>query len=249
MYRILIVDDEPLERDGVEYLIRRRYPDVTICKASGGLDAWGLWQEQAFDVVITDIKMPIMNGIELCRRIRAQSTRAVLVVLSAYGDFEYTQKAIKLRVDDYLLKPVSVEEFDYVLDHVFSLVDTRAVPVSECVDNTNDTEQENRIINRVIREVEEHYAEDISLEWAAEKVGLSAGYLSSFFKRALGKSFTQHLIGVRMEKAMELLQQGDKRVAEVSEMVGYINVSYFCLQFKKFYGMTPNQIRQGGTKP
>ncbi len=250
MYRILVVDDEQQERNGVEFLIHRRYPDITVCKAPGGLDAWAMWQEAPFDIIITDIKMPIMNGIELCRRIRAQSTRAVLVVLSAYGDFEYTQKAIQLRVDDYLLKPVSVEEFDYVLDHALSLAKNRTVPMTDSTadEAAGETEQESRIITRVIREVEEHYAEDIGLEWAAERVGLSAGYLSSFFKRTFGKSFTQYLIGVRMEKARALLLQGDKRVAEVSEMVGYLNVSYFCLQFKKFYGITPNQIRQGGSK-
>ena len=251
MYRIMIVDDEQTERDGIEFLIHRRYPEANISKASGGLDAWAIWQQEPFDIIFTDIKMPVMDGIELCRRIRGQSARAVLVVLSAYGDFEYTQKAIQLRVDDYLLKPVSVEEFDRVLDHALCLAGARALPAAEnpADEAVSDTEQESRIVARVIREVEEHYAEDIGLEWAAERVGLSAGYLSSFFKRTVGKSFTQHLIGVRMEKAKALLQQGDRRVAEISKMVGYPNVSYFCLQFKKFYGITPNQIRQGGNKP
>ncbi len=109
MYRILIVDDEKMERDGVEFLIRRRSLPVRIRQAQNGQEALDMWREEPDDIVFMDIKMPVMNGIELCRSIRESNGNTVLVVLSAYGDFAYTQKAIQIRVDDYLLKPVSIE--------------------------------------------------------------------------------------------------------------------------------------------
>ena len=105
MYRILIVDDEKMERDGVEFLIRRRSLPVRIRQAQNGQEALDMWREEPDDIVFMDIKMPVMNGIELCRSIRESNGNTVLVVLSAYGDFAYTQKAIQIRVDDYLLKP------------------------------------------------------------------------------------------------------------------------------------------------
>lgn len=252
--RILIVDDDATERDGIEFLLKRLDSDCEIVKACSGAEALERYDRERFDLVITDIKMPLMNGIELCRNIRQRSAETVLVVLSAYGDFEYTQKAIQLRVNDYLLKPISVEEFDSVMTNALRLARRGAradVPspeagLSEYRQECMSTEADSRIISEVMRCVEEHYMENIGLEWAAAQVELSPGYLSGFFKRSLGKSFTQYLIGVRMEKARELLAKTNMRVAEVGTAVGYANASYFCLQFRKFYGVTPNQIRQRG---
>lgn len=264
MIRILIVDDEKMERDGVEFLIRRRSLPVRIRQAQNGQEALDMWRDEPYDIVFMDIKMPVMNGIELCRNIRESNGNTVLVVLSAYGDFAYTQKAIQMRVDDYLLKPVSIEEFDNVLDNAMDLVRQRRnkaaenpppaslseyrqdKQVADSLAQLGDHNRERRIIAEVMHQVEEHYAENIGLEWAASRVDLSPGYLSGFFKRAYGKSFTQYLTGVRMEKAKEYLTTTHMRIADISTAVGYSNPSYFCLQFKKFYGVTANQMRDEG---
>ncbi len=264
MYRILIVDDEKMERDGVEFLIRRRSLPVCIRQAQNGQEALELWQAEPDDIVFMDIKMPVMNGIELCRHIREQNEDTVLIVLSAYGDFAYTQKAIQIRVDDYLLKPVSIGEFDNVLDNALALVRQRRskaenappatlseyrreMQMTDSLAQPGEHIREKRIIAEVVRQVEEHYTENIGLEWAAAQVELSPGYLSGFFKRAFGKSFTQYLTGVRMEKAKEYLTTTNMRIADISTAVGYSNPSYFCLQFRKFYGVTANQMRDGKT--
>lgn len=254
--RILIVDDDATERDGVEYLLRRLTDSCYIQQASNGREALELYDLEPFGIVITDVKMPLMDGIELCRNIRQRSMETVLVVLSAYGDFEYTQKAIQLRVDDYLLKPISVEEFDSVICNALLLaqrgckvdVQGKDQTISEYRQERVNAETDSRVVLDVIRFVKEHYMEDIGLELAAEQVGLSVGYLSGFFKASFGKSFTQYLIGVRMEKAKELLLNTDMRVADVGAAVGCLNASYFSLQFRKIYGMTPNQMRQNCRK-
>lgn len=250
--RILIADDDATERDGVEYLLGRLTDQYEIRQACNGREALELFDQAPFDIVITDVRMPLMDGIELCRNIRQRSMETVLVVLSAYGDFEYTQKAIQLRVDDYLLKPISVEEFDSVVGHALLLAqrgrrtDTQGEDqaMSEYRQERMNAETDSRVVQEVTRFVKEHYMENIGLELAAAQVGLSAGYLSGFFKASFGKSFTQYLIGVRMEKAKELLLNTDMRVADVGAAVGCCNASYFSLQFRKVYGMTPNQMRQ-----
>lgn len=263
MYRVLIVDDEKMERDGVEHLIRRRSLPLLVRQAQNGREALDMWSAQPDDIVFTDIKMPVMNGIELCRSIREQSRDTVLIVLSAYGDFAYTQKAIQMRVDDYLLKPIRIGEFDNVLDNALSLIRQRRseaadhlppaalteyrqeIQVTDSLAQPGEHVREKRIISEVMRLVEAHYAENIGLEWIAARVELSPGYLSGFFKRALGKSFTQYLTGVRMEKAREYLASTNMRIIDISTAVGYTNPSYFCLQFKKFFGVTANQMRDG----
>lgn len=250
--RILIVDDEATERDGVEFLLRREIASCCIVQACNGREALELYDKEPFDIVITDIKMPLMDGIELCRNIRQRSTETVLIVLSAYGDFEYTQKAIQLRVDDYILKPISVEEFNNVIRNALLLTErgrrgaaqNDAPEASEYRQTCMSSEVDSRIVSDVICCVEEHYMDNIGLEWVAAQIGLSAGYLSGFFKRSFGKSFTQYLVGVRMEKAKDLLLRSNMRVADIGTAVGCCNASYFCLQFRKFYGVTPNQMRQ-----
>ena len=111
MYSLLIVDDEREERDGVEFLIRRRAFPITLRKASNGREALRLLEEGPADILLTDIKMPLMNGLELCAAAREKYPAIVLIILSAYGDYEYTRRAIQVRVDDYILKPVAAERF------------------------------------------------------------------------------------------------------------------------------------------
>lgn len=265
MYSLLIVDDEREERDGVEFFIRRRAFPITLRKASNGREALRLLEEGPADILLTDIKMPLMNGLELCAAAREKYPAIVLIILSAYGDYEYTRRAIQVRVDDYILKPVAAEDFCRAIENAVRLLDDRRRQSSsafvKAVETVGSSEyrrqrlqedgaacdaQERRIVAEVLRLVEEHYQQDIGLEWVAQKVGLSAGYLSGLFKQAVGKGFIQVLTTYRMEKARQLLVDSNLRIAEICAAVGYNNPSYFCLLFKKYFGVTANQMRERG---
>ena len=94
----------------------------------------------------------------------------------------------------------------------------------------------------------QHYDEDLNLETLAEKVYLSSGYLSFIFKKETGMNLNRYIRVFRMEKAGELLKNTNMKVAQVSENVGFSNVSYFCRSFREFYGKSPESYRKGNVE-
>lgn len=121
MYRMLIVDDEKIERTGLCGLVRRFGYPFEIFQAANGKQAVQLLGRTEVDVLITDIRMPLMDGLELTEWVRKNRPRVHVVIASAYGDFAYAQKAISMQVRDYLLKPVDLAQFKTMMEHVQAL--------------------------------------------------------------------------------------------------------------------------------
>ncbi|MBT2679981.1 response regulator [Bacillus sp. ISL-35] len=110
MYKVLIADDEKNIRLGIQAMIKREYPEFTTFIASDGQEALERIEENEPDIVITDIKMPRMDGIQLIKEIQQKEIQTAIVILSGYDDFSYAKEAIKHKVRDYLLKPVNRSE-------------------------------------------------------------------------------------------------------------------------------------------
>lgn len=125
MYKILIVDDERNERTGIEKLIRRFHYDLDVRQASNGKEALCVLQKEPVDVLLTDIKMPFMTGMELIENVHKNGWNPICVIYSAYGEFEYAQNAIALGVRQYLLKPIKLQEFQKLFDEVISICDEK----------------------------------------------------------------------------------------------------------------------------
>lgn len=119
--RLLIADDEEKERDGIERLLVQGGFSFEITKAVNGEDALHLIEKQEFDVLLTDIKMPFLNGIQLIEAVQNLGKRMVFIIYSAYGEFEYAQSAVSLGVLKYLLKPIEIEEFHKLFSDVEQL--------------------------------------------------------------------------------------------------------------------------------
>lgn len=140
MYRILIVDDEKRERDGLEKLIRKyRYP-LEILQASDGEEALELFKKQRIEILLTDIKMPFMTGIELIEEVRKRGYMPFCIIFSAYGEFEYAQNAIALGVIQYLLKPISMDDFQKLFEKVLKLCEERTMHDSEIREREQERE-------------------------------------------------------------------------------------------------------------
>ena len=123
MYRVMIVDDEPLVRQGIIRSVNWDNHGVEqIEEASDGQQALEKYRETRVDILITDIKMPRMNGLELIRELRGESTQPIIIVLSGYSDFAYLQEAIRMEVTDYLLKPLDPEELHEVIGTAVSRI-------------------------------------------------------------------------------------------------------------------------------
>lgn len=111
MYRILIVDDEKLERNGIKFLLKKTGIELEVFEASNGRDALELLTHQKAEILLTDIKMPYMNGLDLAEKVSLQYPEMKIIMFSGYSDFSYAQTAIRYGVSDYILKPVDPSEF------------------------------------------------------------------------------------------------------------------------------------------
>lgn len=121
MYSILIADDEKKEREGIITLLKRYGFDLAITQAANGEEALKEFQKRKFDILLTDIKMPFMDGIQLIKEVQKRGWNPVCIIYSAYGEFEYAQNAISLGVLEYLLKPIRLDAFEELFHKVIDL--------------------------------------------------------------------------------------------------------------------------------
>lgn len=266
MISFLIVDDEK----NVRYLTRMALvnagvKDVCIYEANNGTDCLDKFREYDPEVVITDIVMPDMNGIELLEEIKKLSSHTVVIMLSAYEEFRYAKEAIRLGAFDYLLKPVNNVEIKNVLESVMSYYDHMARDDNQLselksaiqryknkirkykeqiVDLPSEEENEfEDILDGTIIWIKSHYNMNITLREMARKSYMCETYFSEQFKLRTGKNFNEYLNELRIDKASELLKRPGLKVSEVGELVGYNNSSYFIKVFRKKTGMTPSDFR------
>ena len=160
LYKILIVDDEELERDGVMYLINKFSYPFQMFTANNGKNALEFLKKTKVDVLCTDIKMPFMDGIELCEHVRELYPEMIQILLTAYNDFDYAKKAIKLHVNEYLLKPVVISEFRAIMDKVIKELDEREKEYARKLElvksyKNADDESFRQIMDRIVTQIEQ----------------------------------------------------------------------------------------------
>lgn len=271
-YNLLIVDDEEIEREGLRMLIERGPFPFCVRLADSGEEALALLEGFDCDLLITDIKMAETDGLALCEKAKEKNPDLKTIVISAYGEFAYTKEAIRLKVDDYLLKPVVPEQFHEVirgmcvqLEHLKQREQLLAAYMGANIfqkeiilEKLKKLDQKvepgealppdgimpGKVVQQVIALIEQNYGRDIGLQWLAEQVYLSPGYLSSLFKQEVGKSVTQYLTIFRLETAKRLLENTNLKISYIGEQVGYSNSSYFGVIFKNYFGATAAQVRR-----
>ena len=106
MYRVLVVDDEKIEREGIKFLLSREEGEFKISEASNGRQALEILRNEEIDLLLTDIKMPHMDGLELAKKAKEEKEELQIVIFSGYNDFSFAQEAIRYGVKEYVLKPV-----------------------------------------------------------------------------------------------------------------------------------------------
>jgi len=128
MYQIFVVEDELLIRQSIRNVIENMAGPYVFCgEASDGEMALSMMQDLMPDILLTDIRMPFLDGFELIRHVKTMMPWLKVIIISGYGDFEYAQKAIALGVDEYLLKPIRSADISTAIEKMARLVDeTRA---------------------------------------------------------------------------------------------------------------------------
>lgn len=236
--RVLLVDDEIIIRRGFRQLFDWEAHDCEVVgEAADGMEALSQIDSLNPDIVIMDINIPIMNGLKVIQLSRMKHPKTAFIIVSGYDDFAYCREALRLQITDYILKPVDYEEFGACIDNL-----KIALFQQKSAEETEGGEE--RIINKIVRFVQNHLAEEISLSVLAEEFHFSTQYVSQLFKNEIGVNFLTYLTNIRMEKAKKLLLSTDLPIAEVSEQSGYGDYRVFTKVFKKSEGVTPSQYRR-----
>ena len=252
MYRVLLVDDEQIERMALAKKIDRYYGDkVNIYHAVNGREAVDMCSEHKNDIIIMDISMPEMNGVMAAKYIRQIDDKCSIIFLTAYDDFEYARNAIKIRALDYLLKPCDINDLLAVMDMAIQKLDRECDFKGNTKENKPERKRENvknfdeQTTIKYLREyVENNYTFYISMKELAEDMGYSDAYFSKLFKQYFNQNFTAYLTEYRIKKAKELLTDTNNSIKDISRMVGYEDSNYFAKIFKRIVGEIPSKFRE-----
>ena len=275
MIRLLIADDEKLEREALADMVSRRFEhEVVLELAENGrkaADTAVLW---GADLILMDIEMPGMSGLDAARAVLAQRPACRVIFVTAYSLFQYAHEAVHLGARDYLLKPVDPDELEASIRRAMRQIEaerkleelarttelspepeTPEVPENpeedapEAESPEGENSQTAMVMTQVRRYLEDNYMFDLSLDSVGEILHISPAYLSAQFKKYQKMNFLDCLTELRINAAKELLADPFRSSAEVASMVGYEDASYFARAFKKRTGMTPTQYRrQAGKK-
>lgn len=243
--KILIADDEDTIRRGVAKYIQLHSDKFDkIYQAENGQEALDILFQYRPELVLLDVQMPLKNGIEVMQEAKKAGLDPVIVILSGYDEFKYAQQAIRYGAKEYLLKPVRATD---ILKCLEKLADEYYSTESEESEQTEGAPI-NSFVKSAREYVEEHYTDDISLQEVADKIGISAGYLSTMFAQNMNCKFVDYLNKVRIERACTYLEQNYLKTYEIAYRVGFRDEKYFSRVFKKVKGMSPKEYRTGNSQ-
>ena len=253
MYSILIVDDEPIVRRGIKaFADFEKYRIKHVYEAEDANSAYDIFSRFLPDLVLLDINIPFKDGLTLAEEMKLLKNNVKIAVISGYDYFEYAQKALKIGVEDYILKPVSKADINEIIAKlVYRMGEEKKMEEVKNIINSSNTRDSDCQYNNskykdiILRKMEERYCDiSFNLNSLADEMNLSSGYLSSLFKNLFGIAFQDYLNKMRMEKAKLLLLTTDLKNYEIGELIGIENFNYFNSKFKKTFGITPKEFKK-----
>lgn len=242
MLKVLVVEDEEMIRKGIVLTVDwASLGCVVVGEASDGLEGLEAVKRLEPNLIITDVKMPRMDGLEMFRRLRQEGCTAQVIILTAYDNFTYVQSALRLGAVDYLLKPFH----DGDLEKAITQLQERQEQHQETsVLTASRRGDKSKYVMEAMKYIREHYNDpDISVGSIAQSLNISEGYLSHTFKKETDYTLLNYLTRHRIHKAMELLKEGRMKVYEVADRVGYRDIAYFSATFKKLTGISPSEYQ------
>ncbi len=249
MYNMLICDDEPYVLDLLKENIDWEQYGVrvggTAINGQLGLNAF---QMEHFDIVLADIKMPLMSGVEMAKQMRKIDDRVQIIFLTSLSEFEYAQSAVNIGACGYILKPFRNKE-------LISAVQTAVARLSggrEQLGAEDESSEQEENADFIVENVNEYIAENIgkklSVKSIADHFGYSPNYLGHLYHKHAGCYIGDQIIKIKMERAVEMLKISQNQIGFIAERLGYGDYAYFIKQFKEYYGETPKAFRDNSTR-
>lgn len=247
MYKVLLVDDEPMILDGISSIVNWEKQGATLSgTANNGLMALDFIDEHQPDVVISDIMMPGLDGIQLLQRTLKKYPLIKFIFLSGYGEFEYARQAMGYGVKHYILKPSNEDIISDALGEIVSELDRQKNNNLLIELESGKNKSYSEVVLQMITAIEENLENSFfTLQFVANEIlFMNAGYLGKRFKKEVGVGFSTYLKNKRIEKALEIIKcEGNVRVYELAERLGFgDNPQYFSQMFKKETGYSPSDL-------
>lgn len=250
-YRIVVAEDEEIARRALRLLCEKsKCPVEVVSEASTGRQVLEALEHARPDIILMDVVMPGMDGLEAARLAREKYPATKVAIVSAYEKFDYAQQALRAGAVDYLLKPVRPEQLETLLGKLCAELDAERdrqdnAPVLEQSATIDISQRPHAHVLKLAQEfIAAHYAQSLTLEQVAAHVALSPPYFSRIFKQEMGCTFIEYLTRARMDEARRLLRTTTLSLAEISYAVGYQNPNYFSEVFKSLEGMTASAYRR-----
>jgi len=260
MYKVLFVEDEAVMRMAFQKMLNWEETDFILAGAvANGQAALKYIAEDPVDIVVTDLVMPVMDGLSLIKSLREQNFAGVILVLSNYTDFERVRKALIGGAADYILK--------LEIDGAMLLKQLKSAAVmleaglgawhKDTAGEDADSEQVNSFfeaeafkdcrpdVRNALFFIHLHFAKKLTLDEVADSVNLNKSYICRLFKQEMGKPMFEYINDLRMEKAAAMIAGGDTYIRGVAASVGIDDPFYFCRLFKKYYDVPPSVYAKG----
>lgn len=247
MLKVVAIDDNPITLQSIVTTINwEELGCVVIGAFDNGEDALKIISEQHADIVVSDIKMPRLDGLAITEALSAMDINAKIILITGFHEFELAQRALKLGAFDLLAKPFSNEELRRAVKNAAdALIKERwenPRPASAYVPAAASP-----LVRRAVAYIEEMFSDEITLDIISEKLNVNPSYLSRAIKKETGSGFVEILTDIRLEAAKNLLKQPDMKVYTAAKLAGYSDYSYFYQVFKKHYGISPKEYRERTT--
>jgi two-component system response regulator YesN len=238
-----------------------------VGEAESGKEALDIMRRWEPDVVLTDISMPDMNGIELAKAIHDSYPDCYMVIVTGYREFEYARAAVKIGVEDFLLKPVNMGDIEKATDAILDKMNKRRCNREEVQKLKNQVIEGNRFpnygttesldkikhINPTVQSalayIDKNYCNpELTLHRVADEIFANESYLSRVFKKELDENLIEYVTRKRIEKSIRLLDTTNLRAYEIAEKTGFRDPHYFSICFKKQVGITVKEFKNRDSK-
>lgn len=246
MLSVVIVEDEYYVRKGLVQTFDWASLDCEVIgEAANGREGEQIIIELKPDLVIADIEMPVVNGIEMVKALKSKQCKSEYIFLTAHQKFSYVHSALKLEAMDYLLKPFSYDDLAECIRKVkirLNKVDSETAKTLLLTEETMNAKS--LYIKDAINYVREHYSEDITIPGMAQHLNISEAYFCRLFKKETGYTFGRYLTHYRIHVAAQMLTRLPIKVSDAAEQTGFTDPNYFSSTFKRIMHMSPSKYQE-----
>lgn len=251
MYKILLVDDEYPSYQLIfsTYRIFQTNDFIISNYAENGIAALDILKTEQFDLIISDIRMPIMDGLDFLRQLRAENNNIPVILASTFTEFSYAVEGLRLNALEYIEKPFSETKMTQLLTKISPLLAQKQTrqQIFDFENLSNVSDKGLVFLKRCQTIIQKEIANPFLMDELSEQLHLSKKYISRYFKTLTEQNLLDYITLKRLTLATDLLTSTHLKIYEVSEQVGYQTVDYFTKKFKEKYQLTPNQYRKKRT--